>query len=105
MIFLRADRDYSDVNKQQQANALLLEEIMLKHGFISIYYEWWHFADEKRDSFPVVEEEELLADKTGRCLFQQTVLSVLGDWTWLSIRAGWAMGNPGTDVYPCQTDQ
>jgi D-alanyl-D-alanine dipeptidase len=55
----RADRDYSDVNKQQQANALLLEEIMLKHGFISIYYEWWHFADEKRDSFPVVEEEEL----------------------------------------------
>ena len=67
----RADRDYSDVNKQQQANALLLEEIMLKHGFISIYYEWWHFADEKRDSFPVVEEEELLADKTGGVYFSK----------------------------------
>lgn len=55
----RADRDYSDVSTQQRDNALLLEEIMLKHGFMSIHYEWWHFADKKRDSFTVVPEEEL----------------------------------------------
>ncbi|NLO20615.1 MAG: M15 family metallopeptidase [Syntrophomonadaceae bacterium] len=55
----KADRDYSDVSSQQQYNAQLLEEIMLKHGFMSIHYEWWHFADEKRDDFSVVPEEEL----------------------------------------------
>ncbi len=54
----RADRDYSDVSFVQMDNAKLLEEIMLHNGFSSIYYEWWHFTDTKRDQYKVLEEEE-----------------------------------------------
>ncbi len=55
----RADRDYSDVNSLQIDNAKLLEEIMLNNGFSSIYYEWWHFTDKKRDNYKVLEDNEI----------------------------------------------
>ncbi|KUG04922.1 d-alanyl-d-alanine dipeptidase [hydrocarbon metagenome] len=54
----RADRDYSDVSSVQMDNAKLLEQIMLDNGFSSIYYEWWHFTDKKRDKYPVLQEDE-----------------------------------------------
>lgn len=54
-----ADRDYSDVSAIQAANAQYLEEIMVRHGFISIFYEWWHFIDSERDKYPVIQESEL----------------------------------------------
>ncbi len=40
-----ADRNYSDVSEVAAKNAKLLEEIMLKHGFIGYDKEWWHFSD------------------------------------------------------------
>ncbi|MGI5911310.1 MAG: M15 family metallopeptidase [Syntrophomonadaceae bacterium] len=49
----RANRDYSDVSKEVADNARLLEQIMVKHGFNSIFYEWWHFIDQDKDQYPV----------------------------------------------------
>ncbi len=40
-----ADRDYSDCSPEAASNALLLQTIMEKHGFIGYSSEWWHFTD------------------------------------------------------------
>ena len=53
----RVDRDYSDLDQETAANARFLEEIMVKHGFSSIYYEWWHFIDSNKDKYPVYEPD------------------------------------------------
>lgn len=52
----RADRDYSDVSPEAAAHAQLLEEVMIASGFQSIYFEWWHFADSKRDAYTVYDQ-------------------------------------------------
>ncbi len=51
-----ADKDYSDVDKEKVKNAKLLESIMVKYGFLSVYYEWWHFNDENWKSYAVVDK-------------------------------------------------
>ncbi len=53
----RANRDYNDLDRETAANTRFLEEIMVKHGFKSIYYEWWHFVDSDKDKYPVYEPE------------------------------------------------
>ena len=53
----RADRDYSDLDPETTANVRLLEEIMVKHGFSSIYYEWWHFVDNDKDKYSIYEPD------------------------------------------------
>ena len=35
---------YAGVTKEQYANRMLLREIMVKHGFLPIENEWWHFT-------------------------------------------------------------
>ena len=46
-----ADRDYSDCSNEAASNALMLEKLMKKHGFIPYSGEWWHFSDEQ--TYPV----------------------------------------------------
>lgn len=46
-----ADRDYSDCTKEAAENALLLEQLMIQHGFTPYFGEWWHFTDTQ--SYPV----------------------------------------------------
>lgn len=41
----QADRDYSDCTDEQRNNALLLETLMVKHGFKPYAKEWWHYSD------------------------------------------------------------
>lgn len=53
----KADRDYGDIDEEKARNARLLEQVMLKHGFQSIHYEWWHFVDSDRDRYPVIDLE------------------------------------------------
>ena len=37
--------DYKEgITEQQYANRMLLRELMLKHGFLPIEEEWWHFV-------------------------------------------------------------
>lgn len=52
----KADRDYSDVAPNRAANARYLEEVMVRHGFVSIRSEWWHFVDSEKEKYEVVEE-------------------------------------------------
>lgn len=51
-----ADRDYSDCSQKAKANALLLEQIMISHGFRPYSGEWWHYTDEV--SYPVEQSFE-----------------------------------------------
>ncbi|MBQ3504071.1 MAG: SH3 domain-containing protein [Oscillospiraceae bacterium] len=51
-----ADRDYSDCTEEAAANALFLEQLMIKHGFKPYSGEWWHFSDTQ--SYPVDPEFE-----------------------------------------------
>lgn len=48
-----ADRDYADCAADAAANAGLLEDVMVKHGFKPYSAEWWHYAD--TDEYPVEE--------------------------------------------------
>jgi D-alanyl-D-alanine dipeptidase len=48
-----ADRDYSSAEAEAAANALLLEETMLRHGFLPNPVEWWHYSD--ADAYPAEE--------------------------------------------------
>ena len=48
-----ADRDYSDCSEETAANAMLLQNMMEKHGFSGYFGEWWHFND--TDKYPVEE--------------------------------------------------
>lgn len=41
-----ADRDYSDCTDSAAKNAMLLQEIMEKHGFKGLKSEWWHFTED-----------------------------------------------------------
>lgn len=49
-----ADRDYSDCSDEQRNNALLLEELMIRHGFKPYAKEWWHYSDTVK--YEVVQE-------------------------------------------------
>lgn len=40
-----ADRDYSDCTEEASVNALILEELMTRYGFVGYSGEWWHYAD------------------------------------------------------------
>lgn len=41
----RADRDYSEIEEDLAANALLLQETMYANGFTGYKGEWWDFTD------------------------------------------------------------
>lgn len=56
-----ANRDFSDVSALQAKNARLLEEVMQRYGFNSIFNEWWHFTDSERDRFGLVQAQQLPA--------------------------------------------
>lgn len=43
--------DYKDITAQQLANRMLLQQLMIKHGFRNYAKEWWHFTL-KGEPFP-----------------------------------------------------
>lgn len=49
----KADRDYRDCTRTAADNALILQVLMEKHGFIGYQNEWWHFTDAV--TYPVEE--------------------------------------------------
>ena len=54
--------DYSGVSEAQHANRMLLQKLMMKHGFNPLETEWWHFTLENEPwpdtyfTFPVRHE-------------------------------------------------
>lgn len=49
----RAHRDYDKVSKKALQHRELLEEMMVKHGFIPLPTEWWHFDDKDWEKYPI----------------------------------------------------
>lgn len=47
----KADRDYGECTQEQRNNAIILELIMEKYGFVGYEREWWHYSD--TNSYPV----------------------------------------------------
>ncbi len=64
-----ADRNYSDCSDEAATNAVLLEQLMVKHGFNPYYGGWWHFSDTQsylvETSFEPVETVKYLAGGDG----------------------------------------
>lgn len=50
------DRDYSDIDGNAASNAMLLEDIMHKNGFVGLETEWWHFDDIDTLQYSVIDE-------------------------------------------------
>lgn len=54
--------DYRGITDEQYANRMLLQNVMVKHGFVPIDCEWWHFTLENEPypstyfEFPVTAE-------------------------------------------------
>lgn len=46
---------YNKCSNEVQENVTLLEEIMIKYGFIPYKYEWWHFNDV--DTYEIIKED------------------------------------------------
>ena len=43
--------DYKDITEEQYNNRMMLQNVMVKHGFEPIDCEWWHFTL-KNEPFP-----------------------------------------------------
>ncbi|MGI6587303.1 MAG: CapA family protein [Peptococcia bacterium] len=71
----KADRDYSDVEANQAAHALLLEKTMEKYGFKGYQAEWWHFEDVDGAKYGVIHNPKELLDEKITTL----VISAIGD--------------------------
>jgi D-alanyl-D-alanine dipeptidase len=52
---VRAHRDFNDLPPDQLANRARLEKVMVKHGFVPLPTEWWHFDSEGWESFPILD--------------------------------------------------
>lgn len=50
-----ANRVYERMGKEEKENCLLLENLMKKYGFISIYDEWWHFDWNNWQNFALLD--------------------------------------------------
>jgi D-alanyl-D-alanine dipeptidase len=51
----QAAADYKDVSETQRKNRQLLQDVMLKHGFVIFPSEWWHFDFEGYKAYPVMD--------------------------------------------------
>lgn len=81
---VRADRNYNDVSQTQASNARLLETIMLKHGFVGLASEWWHFDDSEKDLYNPAEQVMLPQVKNIRAFM---------DWGPGYYKPGWLIYN------------
>lgn len=51
----KAHRDYIQTNSKVKSNIKLLDSIMLKHGFIGLPTEWWHYDYHNWQQYPVIK--------------------------------------------------
>ncbi len=51
----KAHRKYADLPEEAIHNRELLEQTMLKHGFIGLPTEWWHFDDKDWKRYKIVD--------------------------------------------------
>jgi CubicO group peptidase (beta-lactamase class C family)/D-alanyl-D-alanine dipeptidase len=51
----RAAANYAGISETQRKNRQLLQDVMLKHGFVIFPSEWWHFDFEGYKAYPVMD--------------------------------------------------
>jgi D-alanyl-D-alanine dipeptidase len=51
----RAHRNYTGATEQEKRNSKMLEFAMMKHGFVPLPHEWWHFDAEDWRRFPIMD--------------------------------------------------
>jgi zinc D-Ala-D-Ala dipeptidase len=51
----KAHRDFTALPPEAVANRARLERAMVKHGFVPLPTEWWHFDSEGWESLPVMD--------------------------------------------------
>jgi zinc D-Ala-D-Ala dipeptidase len=51
----KAHRVYTNMSLEAAKNCKLLESVMVKHGFIPLPTEWWHFNDTKWKKYPITD--------------------------------------------------
>jgi D-alanyl-D-alanine dipeptidase len=51
----KAHRDYQALPASALRNRALLERVMVKHGFVGLPTEWWHFDDADWEKYPVLD--------------------------------------------------
>lgn len=61
----KAHRDYMSLPAEAIKNRQILENVMVKHGFVGIQTEWWHFDDKDWQQYAVLDIpfEELATPK------------------------------------------
>jgi len=52
----RAHRDYAGGSAHERVDREILEDVMLRHGFIGLATEWWHFDATEWQTFPISDE-------------------------------------------------
>lgn len=62
-----ADRNYSDCPPEAAENALLLQNVMEKHGFSGYFGEWWHFSDSQSYEVERVFDPAVIAIRRPKC--------------------------------------
>lgn len=49
---IRASRDYGHLEPAVRERMLALENAMVRHGFVPLFDEWWHYHDE--ETYPII---------------------------------------------------
>lgn len=52
----KSEREYKGASEIEKKNAQMLEEIMVKSGFNSVFTEWWHFNDTEWKSYGLIDK-------------------------------------------------
>lgn len=51
----KAGSDYPEVSAEAKKNRELLKKVMMKHGFMPIKSEWWHFNDKDIKKYSILD--------------------------------------------------
>ena len=71
----KAHRTYTQISQTSRENALLLENIMIRHGFNAYKYEWWHYTDSNLQMYRENPGEEFVPPDT----VTKITVSAVGD--------------------------
>lgn len=53
---VKAHRDFTKLPEAAVRNRTLLEEVMIRHGFIPLSTEWWHFDFQHWDKYEILDQ-------------------------------------------------
>jgi D-alanyl-D-alanine dipeptidase len=51
----KAHRNFNDLPAEAIRNRELLEQVLVKNGFVGLPTEWWHFDDQDWRQYPILD--------------------------------------------------